>query len=514
MGKDHLQEKVIRQLDLYEELFRQQDLKQAGDIYKNYMYVLSKRLTQEEEIFKQIADELLFLHDKPYIQIEIATEAIGMNYRTEEAVALLEKIGTWAPDMTLQSASGKYCNTAQMRLHHLLGYPLDTMSQTWERPDKIEVTEIFRKYFSDRAKSSVDVKENRVGFTAHNEQTQLSEITAIFSNDTDDFLLHCRTMTDDERYILISKEGEFLAAYPSFKRMEPFKRNASIVLTEENLEGVLMKNGDFCIPPLYQEISRLNATFFMALHEASVGDLYHHTGKMILKDIAPYDLQTNGSATFIYQNTLYDEDGQLITSLTSVGTDWQASTDLGEFIGLNAASEVVFIDLNGKKLQLTINFETQLFLDQAGDVVITTEHEKTNLTMDGKAFSLDGEALVLVKRFSNENFIVRGEWSEEQYLWIDRKKKKLQFFREIICPDADYFFAKKCGAVFWLVIDHLGKTCVNEKKEIIHITEEQQQEHWILENAKFQHNLLLPASKKLVLQEKLIKQFIRKNRLT
>lgn len=511
MLKNHLQSEIVRHLDLYEELLKQHDFKRAGDIYSIYMYELSKRLTEDEVIFKQVVDELLFLHNKPHVQIEIATEAIGMNYRRQEAIDLLEKIAAWTSDMTLQSASGKVCNTAQMRLHNLLGYPYDMMNQTWQRPEKIAITAVYQKFFDDRANNGVDVREQRVGFTAHHKQIKLSEITAIYSNDTDDFLLACRAMTGEPRYILTSKEGEFIAAYPSFQRMEPFKRNGSIVFTEDHTYGVLMKNGDFCIPPIYQDISRLSATFFMSLHSPVNGDLYHHTGKILLKNIAPFDIVTGECATFIYQNNLYNEEGQRIASLASLGTDWQASADLGEYAGFNAANEVIFIEQRGKQLELDINFDTQLFLDQDGEVCITTEHGKTTLTMDGKAFLLDREALVLIKRFSNEHFIVRGEWEEGPYLWIDRKKNKLHFYETIICPEADYVFAQKRGSAFWLVIDSLGKTCVTEKKQIIQIDEQAQ---WMLEDAKLERYWLLPLSKKLIQKQKLVKQFIRKNRLT
>lgn len=512
MLKDHLQSEIVRILDLYQELFKQRDFNKAGDIYRIFMYQVLKKLTKDEMIFKQIVDELLFLHEKPHVQIEIVSEAIGMNYRREEAIEVLEKIATWTPEMTIQSVNGKNCNTAQHRLQNLLGYSYDITNQTWERPEKIEITSIYQKFFDDRAKNGINVSDQRVGFTTNEQQIQISEITTIYVNDTDDFLFSCLTVDGEQRYILVSTEGELLTAYPYFKLMEPFKRNCSIILTENNMYGVLMKNGNFCIKPIYNEVSRLNATFFMGVHSPSKGDLYHHSGKVILKDIIPYEIITNESATFIYQNGLYDEEGELIAALHNIGTDWEASTDLGEYCGLNVANEVIYIDLYGKELLLHIDFETQYFLDQHGDVYITTEHGKTTLTMDGKSFSLDGDEHVLLKRFSNEHFIIRGDWADGSYLWIDRRKKKLKFYQNIICTDDDYVFMQKHSSAFWLVIDHFGKVCITEKKQIIQIDENYHHEQWKLEDTMFQQYLFLPVSKKLIQQQKLINQFVRKNR--
>ena len=514
MVKDHLQSEIVRILDLYEELFKQHDFNKAGDIYRIFMYQVLKKLTKDETIFKQIVDELLFLHDKPHVQIEIASEAIGKDYRREEAIEILEKIATWTPEMTIQSVNGKNCNTAQHRLQNLLGYSYDTTNQTWERPEKIEITSIYQKFFDDRAKSGINVSDQRVGVTKNEQQIQISEITTIYVNDTDDFLFSCITAEGEQRYILISTEGELLTVYPHFQMMEPFKRNRSIILTENNTYGVLMKNGDYCIQPIYHEVSRLNATFFIALHSPVKGDLYHHSGKVILKDIIPYEIITNESATFIYQNCLYDEEGEKIAELENIGTDWLASTDLGEYFGLNAANEVIYIDMYGKELLLNIDFETQYFLDQHGDVLITTEHGKTTLTMDGKNFSLDGDEHVLLKRFSNEHFIVRGDWADGNYLWIDRKKKKLQFYQNIICTDDNYVFMQKPSSTFWLAIDNFGKICITEKKQIIQIDKDYDNEQWKLEDTMFQQHLFLPLSKKLIQQQKLMNQFVRKNRIS
>ena len=41
---------------------------------------------------RAVTDELLFLDEKPNVQIEIATEAIGMNYRMDEAIVILERM--------------------------------------------------------------------------------------------------------------------------------------------------------------------------------------------------------------------------------------------------------------------------------------------------------------------------------------------------------------------------------------------------------------------------------------
>lgn len=512
--KNHIQSEIVRQLDLYQELLEQHDFKRAGDLYSHYMYQLSKRLTENEEVFKQIVDDLLFYHDKPHIQIEIATEAIGRNYRRQEAIDVLEKIATWTPDMTLQSARGKNCNTAQMRLHNLLGYPYDTLKQSWERPEKIEVTDAFQKYFDERAKRSMNVSEQRVGFTYQQEQIQLKEITAIYNNDHDEFLFSCRTMTDEQRYMLVTKEGNIVTVFPPVQKMEPFIMNRSIVLTEENMYGVLTKEGDFCIPPHYQDISRRGSAFFMCDQANNLSDFYHHSGRIIFNNIVPDDIKTNNASTFIYKNDLYDEQGQRITSLANLGTDWDASTDLGEYTGFNGANELIFIDQHGKELELDKNFETQLFLDQTGEVFIKAEHGKETLTVDVKVFLLDGESLCLVKRFSNDHFIVRGEWAEGHYLWINRKKKRLQFFEEIVCSETDYFFAKKRDSAFWLVIDYVGKLCVTEKNQIISIIEGYEPGQWILEDVKLARYFLLPISKKRVPQQKLIEQFIRKNKMS
>ena len=60
---------------------------------------------------------------------------------------------------------------------------------------------------------------------------------------------------------------------------------------------------------------------------------------------------------------------------------------MGEYFGPNAANEVIYMDMYGKELLLHIDFETQYFLNQHGDVLITTEYGKTTLTIDGKSKS-------------------------------------------------------------------------------------------------------------------------------
>ncbi len=519
MLKDQFKSEIIRLLDLYEQLFKQHDLGKAGDVYKTVIYKVLKNLTQEEAIFTQVVDELLFMHDKPHVQTEIATEAIGMGYRKEEAIQVLEGIATWTPDMSLETNKGKICDTAQRRLHHLLGYSYDSMNQTWERTEQPEITPIYQKFFSDRAKSNVDLSEKSVRFK-NNEQQQvrISEITDIYPNDTDDFLLSCLTEDGMDYYILISSEGELLNVYSEFDNMEPFKNDCSIVLTKHLTYGVIKKNGEICIQPIYSELSRLNNFFYVGMYSPEKGDLYHHSGKAIMKDIRPYEVIVSESATYIYQNILYDAHGEKIVELTNIGTDWEASPDLGEYIGVNEANKVTFIDAYGQVLSLDIDFETQFFLDQDGEVFITTQDGKSVLTMDGKNYSLGGDVLTLLKRFSNEHFIVRGEWGNGPYLWIDRQKKKLHFYQEVKCTNFDYWFAKvkpqeEATTSYWTVMDRSGKKCITEKKQIINIHGNNDSDNWILEDTKFQEFFFLPLTKKLVIKDTLMNHFIRKNRL-
>lgn len=86
---------------------KQLDINRAGDLYEIVQYRLLPKLTQDAETFREVADQLLFLDEKPYVQIEIATEAIGMNYRMDEAIVILERIATWEPNMNLQTEEGK-----------------------------------------------------------------------------------------------------------------------------------------------------------------------------------------------------------------------------------------------------------------------------------------------------------------------------------------------------------------------------------------------------------------------
>lgn len=519
MLKDQFKSEIIRLLDLYEQLLKQHDLGKAGDIYKMVIYKVLKKLSQEEALFKQVVDELLFMHDKPYVQIEIATEAIGMGYRKEEAIQVLEEIATWTPDMSLETYKGKICNTAQIRLHYLLGYSYDSINQTWERTEQPEITPIYQKFFSDRAKSSINLSEKSIGFKNNeHQQVRILEINDIYPDDADNFLLSCLTENGQDCYILISSEGELLTVYSEFDKMEPFKNERSTVLTERLTYGVINKNGEICIQPIYSEISRLNDFFFMGFYSESKGDLYHHSGKVILKEIIPYEVIVSESATYIFQNILYDEHGEAIAELTKIGTDWEATPDLGEYMGLNTANNVIYINTHGEVLSLDIDYETQFFLDQDGEVFITTQNGKSTLTMDGKNYTLDGDVLTLLKRFSNEHFIVRGEWTNGPYLWIDRQKKKLHFYQEVKCTNFDYWFARVntengTSTSYWIVMDNTGKKCITEKKQIIHVEGSNDYDNWLLEDAAFQEAFYLPLTRKLVKKDKLMNNFIRKNRM-
>ena len=54
----------------------------------------------------------------------------------------------------------------------------------------------------------------------------------------------------------------------------------------------------------------------------------------------------------------------------------------------------------------------------------------------------------------------------------------------------------------------------NRKKQIIQIDKDYDHEQWKLEDTMFQQHLFLPLSKKLIQQQKLMNQFIRKNRIS
>lgn len=478
-----------------------------------------KKLTQEQAIFKHVVDELLFMHDKPHVQIEIATEAIGMGYRKKEAIQILESLANWTPDMSLQTDKGKVCDTAQRRLHNLLGYSYDSSNQTWERTEQQEITPIYQKFFSERAESSINLSENSIGFT-NNEQQQVRilRINGVYPDDADNFLLSCLTEDGQDCYILISSEGELLTTYSEFNKMEPFKNERSIVLTHSLTYGVLKKNDEICVQPIYSELSRLNDFFYVGMYSQLKGDLYHHSGKVILKDIRPHEVIVSESATYIYQNVLYNKYGEEIAELTDIGTDWEASLDLGEYVGFNAANKVIYIDAHGEVLSLDIDFETQFFLDQNGEVFITNQDGKSTLTMDGENYNLDGDVHTLLKRFSDEHFIVRGEWTNGQYLWINRQKKKMHFYQDVKCTNFDYWFAQdipqnSASASYWIVMDNTGKKCITEKKQIIHVEGSNENDNWLLEDTAFQESFFLPLKKKLINKNKLINHFIRKNRI-
>jgi len=214
MLKDDFTSEIIRVFDLYEDLIKRKEYGKVGDVYGIILYRVLKKLTQEQVIFQRVVDKLLFMHDKPRIQIEIATEAIGMGYRKEEGIQILEGLANWTPDMSVQTEKGQVCKIAQMRLHHLLGYSYDDSNHTWERTEQQEITPIYRKFFSERAESIINLSEKSIGFT-NNEQQQVRiiQITDIYPDDADDFLLSCLTEDGQDCYILISSEGELLTTY-------------------------------------------------------------------------------------------------------------------------------------------------------------------------------------------------------------------------------------------------------------------------------------------------------------
>jgi hypothetical protein len=516
MRKDHFKSEIISLLDLYEQRLYEHDLSKAGDVYQLVVYNVLKKLTQEEIVFKQIVDELLFIHDKPHIQIEIATEAIGVGYRKEEAIQVLEQIATWTPDMSLQTYKGNICNTAQIRLHQLLGYSLDSDSQTWERTIEQEITPIYKKFFAERAKSGIDLTKKSVSFmNEEQQQIRILEITEFYPDDADHFLLACLTENRQVCYIRISSEGELLTVYTKFNKVEPFKNERSIVLTDQLTYGVIDKNGEYCIQPIYSELLRLNDYFYIGLHTALKGDLYHDSGNVIVKSIIPFEVIVNESETYIYRNRLYDKFGEVIATLDNIGTDWEATPDLGEYMGLNAANEVIYINVQGEVLSLHIDFETQFFLDRKGEVFMTTDGILTTLTMDGKTYNLDGEVYGLLKRFSDDHFIVRGQWSNGHYLWIDRKKKQTHIYQDVKCTNFDYWFAQKVPQnssepAYWMVMDGNGKTCVSEKKQIVHISGSNENNRWLIENTAFEESFFLPLKKKLMKKKTLENHFIKR----
>lgn len=134
-----------------EKLSEQHRFEESGENYLKLTREVFKELAQEPLLFQSIIDELLHDSNYPTIQIVLATEAIGMNYRFMEAVELLESYAKWAQDMTYQNKRGQLCNTAQMRLFNLLDYDiLHDMGDCWKRPEKIEVPAICKQFFEER----------------------------------------------------------------------------------------------------------------------------------------------------------------------------------------------------------------------------------------------------------------------------------------------------------------------------------------------------------------------------
>ena len=522
--REQLKKEIIRLYDLYLELLRQHNFNQAGDLYKKITHHTFKKLTEDSEVFKSIVDDLLFYEQKPYVQIEIATEAIGMGYRKEEAIQILEELAIWTTDMTLQNEKGKICNSAQMRLHNLLGYSLDYSNQTCERTREQEITPAFKSYFEARANSSIDLSNKKICFSnKENQQVFLHKIDGIYPDNADCFLFACVTKSEERLYLTISSEGEILNLYSGIVQMEAFKNDRSIFLKhalseESGAYGVLKRDGDICIPAKYIEVTRLNDFFFIGAHSNTKGDLYHHSGCMIAKDISHYEVIVNCNPTYIYQNVLYDENGHVINELIDVGINWETSTDIGEYVGFDIANKLIYIDALGKILPLdTIDFETQFFLDRKGDVFFTFHDGKSILNMDGKSFTFSGGINSIVNRFSDDYILLRGEFKEGTYLWIDRKKKKFLFFKEVYCTNFGYWFAKEdydedASNSYWLLMDCEGKKCISEKYQIINVYQDETN-CWIIENQEFEELFFLPVKKKLIKKGNLIRSFIRKNKI-
>lgn len=142
---------IINVMNKVEILNEQHRFEEAGDSYLKLTRQVFKELANEPLLFQSIIDELLNDSHDPTIQIEMATEAIGMNYRVMEAVELLESYAKWEQDMTYQNKRGQICNTAQMRLFNLLDYDiLHEKRECWKRPEKIEVSAIFKQFFEER----------------------------------------------------------------------------------------------------------------------------------------------------------------------------------------------------------------------------------------------------------------------------------------------------------------------------------------------------------------------------
>lgn len=150
MNSDKVVSKIINLMDEYKKLEAQHDFERAGSKYLQLIQVLFKKLAQKPVLFQEIIDKLLFNNEKPYVQIEIATEAIGMNYRVEEAIKVIESYATWQNDMTYQNDNGNICNTAQMRLHNLLGYKINYEKHECIPPKHRKITPLYKQFFKER----------------------------------------------------------------------------------------------------------------------------------------------------------------------------------------------------------------------------------------------------------------------------------------------------------------------------------------------------------------------------
>ena len=142
---------IIQLMNEVEKLNELHRFEESGESYSKLTREVFKELAQEPLVFQSIIDELLHDSNYPSIQIEMATEAIGMNYRVMDAVELLESYAEWEQDMTYQNKRGQLCNTAQMRLFNLLDYDiLHDMRDCWIRPEKIEVSAIYNQFIEER----------------------------------------------------------------------------------------------------------------------------------------------------------------------------------------------------------------------------------------------------------------------------------------------------------------------------------------------------------------------------
>ncbi|MEF3355405.1 hypothetical protein PV403_19925 [Paenibacillus sp. GYB006] len=524
MLKEQTTSEIIRLVDLYKQLNQEEHFKQAGDVYKKLTNHVFKKLTRDIQVFKSVVDDLLFYKQNPSVQIEIATEAIGMGYRKEEAIKILEDYAQWTSEMTFQNEKGMLCNIAQKRLHNLLGYKLNyDENNTWVRSNNQEITPIYKQFFEQRSNNSIDVTSKSVGYTnKEGQQFIVSEILNIYPDDADCFLLFCSTKDATNSYILISSDGELLHVYDEFLHMETFHNDRSIVsiqttTDERGMYGVVKRDGEIYIPIKYNEVRRLSDFFFMCIRSSDQGDLYHQSGQLILENISIYELVVNKGASFIYQNILYDETGQTIVDLISVGSNWEASDSLGEYVGFDSANDVIYINDNGRVLPVKeIDFETHFMLDKEGEVYILHHDGISTLRMDGKDYILSGNYYSIIKRFSNDHFILRDGSADGSFLWVDRKKRKLQLFSAVQCTNYGYWFAKESYtdsnlSSFWLIMNSKGDRCITEKHQIINIYEDHENDAWIIENVELEEFFFLALKKKVIKKEIVVKNFIKKN---